>query len=86
MHGAGEGEGEDEGQGGLHEESRLGRWRAGGWRTRGGEYAVSSCTCDERLEDFGTEEGAVDEDVAGCWGEEFEAGGGHVAGELGVGG
>jgi hypothetical protein len=36
-----------------------------------GEYAVCGCTCDERLEDFGTEEGAVGEDMVGCWGEYF---------------
>jgi hypothetical protein len=81
VHEAGEGEGEDEGQDGLHEEVDLEECGLEGGELGAGEYAVCGCTCDEALEDVGTEEGALGEDVVGCWEEEFEveARGGHGA-------
>jgi hypothetical protein len=80
VHGAGEGEGEDEGQDGLYEVDLEERGLEGG-ELEAGKYAVCGCTCDEGLEDIGTDEGALGEDVVGCWGEEFvvEAGEGHGA-------
>lgn len=54
------------------------------WRVENGarEDAVRGGASDEGLEDFGTEEGAVGEDVVRGWGQEFEieAGGDHGCG------
>jgi hypothetical protein len=88
VRGAGKGESEDEGQGGLHGEIYWEERGQEGGELGAREDAVRGCASDEGLEDFGTEEGAVGEDVVRGWGQEFEieAGGGHGAGELRLGG